>query len=206
MTWVSGSQFTSLQPGMFMRIAGSGGGEFQIQSIQSATALTLTAAPGAQTNVAANTGQADLINIDCCAYTIVSENALGGGMSGGVVIHNSSGSAGCISTIVADNTITGIGSSGISLESNTGSATVIDTTLIKGNSIIGCGVGGAANAANTSNGIWLVGNLTNNTLIAGNTCNGFAGGIQLWGIYIDPSVASRSDHRHRQPVDRQHDG
>jgi hypothetical protein len=107
-----------------------------------------------------------------------------------VVVHNSSGSAGCISTIVADNTITGIGSSGISVQSNTGSATAVDTTIIQGNSVIGCGVGGAANAANTSNGIWLIGNLTQNTLVAGNTCNGFSGGFQLWGIYVDPSVVA----------------
>ena len=189
-TWVSGSQFTSLLPGMFIRIGGAGGGEFQIGSIQSATALTLTASAGSNTNVAANTGQADLINIDCCAYTIVSENALGGGMSGGVVIHNSTGSAGCLSTIVANNSIIGVGSAGIALESNTGSTTVIDTTIIQGNTVIGCGMGGAANSANTSNGIWLIGNLTQNTLIAGNTCNGFSGGFQLWGIYIDPSVVA----------------
>jgi hypothetical protein len=187
-TWVSGAQFTGLLPGMFMRIAGSGGGEFQIQSIQSATALTLTAAPGAQTNVAANSGQADLINIDCCAYNIISENSLEGGMSGGVVIHNSSGTAGSIGTIVTDNTVTAVGSSGISLQSDTGSSTVVDTSIIQGNTVIGCGVGGAANSANSSNGIWLVGSLTHNTLVSGNTCNGFAGGFQLWGIYVDVSV------------------
>ena len=186
-TWVSGAQFTGLLAGMFMRIAGSGGGEFQIQSIQSATALTLAMAPGAQTNVAANSGQADLIGIDSCSYNIISENSLEGGMSGGIVLSNGAGSVGMISTIIADNSVIAVGNFGIGIQSNAG-ANVIDSTIIKGNTAINCGVGGAANQVNSSNGIWLIGTHTNNTLISANFCNGFNAGNQLWGIYIDPSV------------------
>jgi len=164
------------------------GAEYQIVSIQSPSALTLNATAGTLTNVAANTGQADMINIDCCAYNTVTENTLEGGMSGGVVVHNSAGSTNCIATIVAHNAITGLGNMGVLLLSSTGSATTIDSTLITGNTIINCGVGFAAAAANTANGITIKGNLTNNTVISGNLCNGFSGGTQQYGIYVDTSV------------------
>ena len=190
-TWVSGAQFTALRAGMFMRVGGASPGEYQIQSIQSATTLTLTASAGTLTNVAANTGQADLINVDSCAYTIVSENALAGGMSGGVLVHNSKGTVNCISTIITNNSVTGVGNAGIALQTGlSGSSTTIDTKIIKGNTVIGCGIGGGANSPNSSNGIWITGYNTNNTLISGNVCNGFTGGFQLWGIYIDATVVA----------------
>jgi hypothetical protein len=185
-TLVSGADFSALRAGMFMRL--NAGAEFQIVSIQSPSALTLNASAGTLTNVAANSGQADMINIDCCAYNTVTENTLQGGMSGGVVVHNSKGSTNCIATIVAHNSITGMGNMGVMLISNTGSATTIDSTLIAANTIINCGVGFAAAQANTSNGITIVGNLCNNTMISGNLCNGFAGGTQQYGIYVDAGV------------------
>ena len=185
-TLVSGADFSTLGAGMFMRL--NAGAEYQIVSIQSPSALTLNASAGTLTNVAANSGQADMINIDCCACNTVTENTLEGGMSGGVVVHNSAGSTNCIATIVAHNAITGLGNMGVLLLSSTGSTTTIDSTLITGNTIINCGVGFAAAAANTANGITIKGNLTNNTMISGNLCNGFSGGTQQWGIYVDTSV------------------
>ena len=185
-TLVSGADFSALRAGMFMRL--NAGQEFQIVSIQSPSALTVHMSAGTLTNVAANSGQADMINIDCCAYNNVTENTLEGGMSGGVVVHNSAGGTSSISTIVGHNSITAVGNMGVLLLSNTGSSTTVDSTIITANAIIGCGVGGAANQANTSNGITISGALTNNTVISGNLCNGFSGGAQQWGIYVDAGV------------------
>lgn len=187
-TWVSGAKFTSLRAGMFIRLGPSASPtEAQILSVNSATSLTLYSPVPTLTNVAAQTGQADMINIDSCAYNIISENTMFGGMSGGIVLHNSKGSTSTIATIVVNNSCTSIGNMGISIQTPN-AATFVDSTIIKGNVCGNCGTGGAANLTNSAAGIWIDGAQATNTLVAGNICNGQGGGNQLWGIRVDPSV------------------
>lgn len=185
-TWVSGTNFAALLGGMFMRIAGT---EFQIQSVNSTTSITLTASAGVLTNQPAISGTADCINFDSCLGTIITANHVSGGMSGGIMLHNSAGTVNAVANIVSGNNVIGVGNLGIGIISP-GAITTVDSTIISNNTVASCGAGGAANTANTNDGIFVSGSLSNNTLISGNFLRDFPTPVQQYGVYIDASVVA----------------
>jgi len=185
-TWESGPDFSLLSPGMIMRIVGV---EYQIQLKTSTTSLVLTSSAGNHTNVVCTSGTGDLINIDSSSITSTRGNIIDGGMSGGIVVHNSEGSENAVGNVVNANTVGGIGGSGISVQS-LGPASTIDTTNITANLIIDCGQGGLANPAWGNSGIVISGANTNGVLVDGNQCRGF--GTQTYGAYVSGDVSKQS--------------
>jgi hypothetical protein len=129
-----------------------------------------------------------MINVDSSTSTLIANNTLTGGMSGGIVIHNTHGTENCVRTLVIGNGVSGCGNAGITVQTNTGSTSTTDTTIINGNTVVDCGAGTTANPANTNNGIWVVGAYSNNTFIDGNFCRDDGAATQQWGIYVDATV------------------
>src|ERR1700722_16029875 len=180
-TWISGTNFPGLLDGMFTRIAGT---EFQIQTVTSPTAMTLTTSAGVLTNQPAISGTADIINIDSCRANIITENSIVGGMSAGIMLHNLQGTVSSLENIIADNNVSSVGNMGIAAISP-GAVTSVDTTIISGNIVTSCGIGATANGANTNDGIFISGNRTTNALVAGNVLRDFPTAVQQYGIYVD---------------------
>ena len=183
-TLASGTNFSTLLGGMFMRIATV---EYQIQSVNSATSITLTSSAGTSASAASVAGGADMINIDSCQGTMITGNETLGGMSSGVMLHNLKGTVSALQTTIIANVIAGGGNVGIAAISP-GPVTSVDTTLIATNTVVACGKGGAANAAATNVGILVTGANTTNTVLAGNLLRDAPTATQQYGIYVDVAV------------------
>jgi hypothetical protein len=186
--FLSGTNFTALRNGMFIRINQV---EHQILTVNSATSLTLAVTAGNQTNVPSVAGTADQINVDSSSFVTITDNHIYGGMSGGIVIHNAQGATNGLCTVIAGNSITECGNMGIALA--TAGATSLDGTVISHNTVTNCGCG-TANVAGSNDGIWIIGGTTNNTVIVGNYSRDLGGGSQEYGVYVDASVPASVMH------------
>ena len=182
LTWQSGAQFTQLKAGMVIRIATV---EYQIQSVNSATSLTLLTSAGTLTNQPAVAGGGDIINFDTCRNLIVQDNTLSQGMSNGIVIHNEAGGGTISGFVISGNVIQFVGNTGLAIAGTTG---ILQTVTISDNVIYSCGGGGTANIANSNAGIYVVGADVQSVLLVGNLSQDLGASVQEWGLYVDASV------------------
>jgi len=152
-TWVSGPDFSGLEPGNFLIY--DGGIEALILTRNSNTQLTVQGTPGNRTNVAAATGAADLIAVGDGASGQVSKNTVIGGASLGISVFATTGFTD-LSTAVFDNLTEATGSAGYSVQTAPSSAFVNEVSF-DNNTAIDSGLNGAASDSNTLTGLYVSG-------------------------------------------------
>jgi hypothetical protein len=188
-TWVSGTNFANLSPGMYMTT--SAGGEILISAVGSSTSLTLALSSGTLTNVLAYAGEGDLLNLDSSSNNTISENVVNGGMGFGIVVHQSEGgSESSLHNTIVGNTVTKSGGACVSAFGTVGGPATTSGTAIVGNTISDCGQAGSAKGSGNQSGIELIGTLVDYTSIDGNNIYDDQGAspTTLYGISFDTGV------------------
>lgn len=168
-TWSSGPNFASIQPGMFLVI--DGGQEYQVASLQSNTSLTVTATMPTLTNTPASIGTGDIIGVVNSSFAKISRNTLSGGVTFGIGLSLGGVSWGTAHNLIVENHLDNCGKNGINISYDSGSGFLFNNSVI-GNFVYNAGSSPGAAAADM-NAIYLFGQFkgkVENTFIDGNTC------------------------------------
>lgn len=162
-TWVSGTNFANVEPGMF--IIYNGGVEALVTAKASSTSLTINFAAGNATNVPGVFGSADVIGSWSSTNTRISRNKVTNGASLGISIFSDQATFGAsdIGAVVENNILEGIGSGGLSIQASAGGNTV--GTRFLNNECIECGLNGAASDASFNTGLGIQGPITDINVI-----------------------------------------
>lgn len=179
-TWVSGTTFTNLAPGMYMCIMGA---EYLISAVNSSTSLTLSSSAGTNTKVAAYAGTPDSLNLADSSNNTVTENQINASEGYGIVVFQDGGAESSLHNVISSNRVTKTGGTCIAVNSNAGSPTTAGT-VVTSNAISDCGQGGTAKGSGNREGIELNGLGTHYTMIAGNDIYDDQGGsaTTLYGV------------------------
>ena len=153
-TLTSGPNFSTLSPGSFLIL--NGGTEALITAINSNSSLTVLNSLGTLTNVPAAAGPGDLVSILSASHNNIENNIILKGVGGGIVISNDIAGESTYKNTVVGNHVSGSGEGCISVQGEGNFSTVVSDTLIVGNNINDCGVGGTAIAPTTQYGIALL--------------------------------------------------
>lgn len=164
-TWVSGTTFTNLSPGMYMCL---GAVEYQIVAVGSSTSLTLASTAGTQTNQLAYLGTQDSLNIANSSNNTITGNVIKSAEGYGIVLFQNGSGEAVLHNTITGNVVTLTGGSCVALNSS-GSSPILAGTAIGDNAISDCGQGGTAKGSNNREGIELNGTATSFTSIAGNS-------------------------------------
>lgn len=187
-SWVSGTTFTALSPGMYLCI---GGTEYLISAVSSSTALTLSSTAGTQTNVLSIAGSPDLLNLDSCSNNTVSANTASICEGYGIVVHNDAGGISA-HNVIAANCVSNTGGSGIALNSAS-SSPVNSGTVVTANAVSNAGLGGGAKGSQNRSAIEISGAGVYVSVIDGNDIYDDQGSpTTLYGIFVDPAGAGDS--------------
>ena len=178
-TWVSGTQFSTLLSGMFANVDGT---ETQITSVDSATQITVLADLGSQSSVAMIAGSGDGMSINSGDNNLFGFNFISRSMSNCFVVTNSDGSGSSIRNRLIGNQANFCGDVGIWLVDNDGGALTVTSTLVADNMLTSNGVGGHTNF---DAGAKISGTDVDNTAFSGNFCRDTTTLTQLVCLAMD---------------------
>jgi parallel beta-helix repeat protein len=164
-TWVSGTTFTNLSPGMYMCI---GGTEYLISTVGSSTSLTLSSSAGTNTNQLAYLGTPDSLNLANSSNNTITANIIKSAEGYGIVLFQSGSGEAVLHNTISSNTVTLTGGDCVALNS-TNATPLLEGNAVIGNTISDCGQGGAAKGATVNrHGIECNGTGTHFSIISGN--------------------------------------
>ena len=144
LTWVSGPNFSTLNPGNFLIVGGSAYQEILISAIGSSISATAAATVTTAVSAPAIGGPGDLIDLASSNHTVISDNHLSLAAGGGVVVANFGAAVNAVTEYnsINDNLIDHIGGACIDIEGN-GSPNVSLNSFV-GNKLVDCIDGGVA--------------------------------------------------------------
>ncbi len=182
-TWVSGTQFSTLLSGMFANVDGT---ETKITSVDSATQITVAADLGSQSSVAMIAGSGDGITVNTGSDNLIAENHINNSMSNGFVVNNSVGTLSPAHNRLIGNYAKHNGDVGFWIADDDGGSLTIDSTLLSGNMAAENGIAGHSLF---DAGFKVSGTSPNDTAFDGNMCRDSQGTpTQLVCIAMDSST------------------
>jgi hypothetical protein len=187
-TWMSGPQFTTIQPGMFVVV--NGGQEYQVLSVQSATSLTVTSPMPALSSVAASIGTGDILGVVNSSYADISGNKFVGGVTFGIALSLGGASWGTAHNLISGNHFSYSGKNAINVSYDSGSGFLFDNSIV-GNFIYNAGSSPGGGSLDKIS-IFLFGQFAGkleNTFVDGNYCSTDSGdGQQPYWFGTDGSL------------------